>query len=556
VTNTATKTAETEVDPNTGNDSFTVTVTPVSADIAITKAVDNSAPSLNSKVTFTVTATNNGPSAATGVVVTDSLPSGLAYFSSLPSAGSYDSTTGIWTIGGLANGSNATMTLVATATSTTTLTNTATKTGEVQPDPVSSNNSASASVAGVSADITVTKTVNQTTPTLGQNVTYTLVAHNLGPSTAPGVQLHDLLPTGVAFVSYTATQGTYDPVTGIWNVGNMLNGSTVTLSVVVTVKASGLIVNTVTVLGGAYFDPNLSNNISSASIDPPALPGLPNTSAPDGAADTPAVASAPAPPQVIKGLLLAILTVVAGLGVLSLAGVGRRRTRARFGRRRSRKQQDRSPGRVTVGLVAGLLSMAIISVSAGDLATNAAPTATLGPVAGTQLIGSAAVVMNPPPAPPAETFRTVTGSIVPSRLRIPAIGVDSWIGAVALRNDGSMNVPDNLWTSSWLASGPRPGQPGNAVIAGHRGVGTPALFSHLETVQAGDRIYVSDAAGNQLIYEVTRVASMDLSTSTQVAVFGPTSGQNLVLITCFGRYIPSARTYDHRLVVFSRPVSN
>ena len=258
----------------------------------------------------------------------------------------------------------------------------------------------------------------------------------------------------------------------------------------------------------------------------------------------------------VKGLLLAVLTVVAGLGVLSLAGVGRRRTRARFGRRRSRKQMDRSPGRVTVGLVAGLLSMAIISVSAGDLATTAQPTVTLGPVPGTQLIGSAAVVVNPPPPPPAETFSTVTGPIVPSRLRIPAIGVDSSIGAVALRKDGSMNVPDNLWTSSWLATGPRPGQPGNAVIAGHRGVGTPALFSHLETVKAGDRIYVSDAAGNQLIYEVTRVASMDLSASTQVAVFGPTNSQNLVLITCFGRYIPSARTYDHRLVVFSQPVSN
>jgi LPXTG-site transpeptidase (sortase) family protein len=556
VTNTATKTAETEVDPNPGNNSATVTVTPVSADIAITKTVDNSAPSLNSKVTFTVTATNNGPSAATGVVVTDSLPSGLTYFSSLPSVGTYDPLTGLWTIGGLANGSNATLTLVATATSTTTLTNTATKTGEVQPDPVSTNNSASASVAGVSADVTVTKTVNQTTPTLGQNVTYTLVAHNLGPSTAPGVQFHDMLPAQVTFVSYTATQGTYDPVTGYWNVGNMLNGSTVTLSVVVTVKASGLIVNTVTVVPGNYFDPNLLNNISSVTIDPPALPGLPNTSAPDSTADTTAVGAVPARPDMVKGLLLAVLTVVAGLGVLSLAGVGRRRTRARFGRRRSRKQQDRSPGRVTVGLVAGLLSMAIISVSAGDLATTAPPTVTLGPVAGTQLIGSAAVVVNPPPAPPAETFNTVTGSIVPSRLRIPAIGVDSWIGAVALRKDGSMNVPDNLWTSSWLATGPRPGQPGNAVIAGHRGVGTPALFSHLETVKAGDRIYVSDAAGNQLIYEVTRVASMDLSASTQVAVFGPTTSQNLVLITCFGRYIPSARTYDHRLVVFSQPVSN
>jgi hypothetical protein len=51
---------------------------------------------------------------------------------------------------------------------------------------------------------------------------------------------------------------------------------------------------------------------------------------------------------------------------------------------------------------------------------------------------------------------------------------------------------------------------------------------------------------------VTHVASLDLSMSTQIAVFRLTSTQQLVLITCFGSYIPSARTYDHRLVVFSR----
>ena len=93
------------------------------------------------------------PQRATGVVVTDLLPSGLTYVSSLASVGTYDPITGVWNIGGLANGANATLTLVATATSTTTVTNTATKTGEVQPDPVAGNNSASASVTGVSADI-------------------------------------------------------------------------------------------------------------------------------------------------------------------------------------------------------------------------------------------------------------------------------------------------------------------------------------------------------------------------------------------------------------------
>ena len=203
------------------------------------------------------------------------------------------------------------------------------------------------------------------------------------------------------------------------------------------------------------------------------------------------------------------------------------------------------------------LSLVLASLSVGELASlPPAQSATVAGVApGTQLIGSKVVAVEPPAAPTAETFKQVAGPITPSRLRIPSIGVDAWIGAVGLRSDGSMDVPNNLWTSSWLATGPRPGQPGNAVIAGHRGVGSPALFSHLEGVQPGDRIYVSDAAGDEVIYVVTRVASLDLSTSSQVAVFGSSTVPQLVLITCFGQYINSARTYDHRLVVFGRPLA-
>ncbi|HEV2028613.1 MAG TPA: sortase [Candidatus Dormibacteraeota bacterium] len=549
VTNIASKTAEVQPDPVAGNNLAMATVTGQSADIAITKVVDNATPALGSNVTFTVTATNNGPSSATGVVVTDLLPAGLTFVSAVPSVGTYNSATGVWNIGGLTNGFNAALTIVATVTTTSTATNTATKTGEVQPDPVSGNDSASAAVTGVSADINVTKTVNSTTPTVGQNVTYTLVANNLGPSTAPGVQFHDTLPAAVTLVSYTATQGTYNPATGIWNVGSMPNGTTVMLSIVVQVKSSGAIVNTVTTIGGSYFDPNLSNNVSSSAMVATALPGLPNTSAPEGASGGPAQGV----PQKMTGLLVAILTAVAGLGVLGLAGLGRRQTRARFGRRRSRSSRHYSPGRLTIGLLAGLLSVVMVSISVDGIAQHASPTvASLAP--GTQLIGSKAVAVDPPPAPAAETFSAASGPITPSRLRIPAIGIDAWIGAVGLRKDGSMDVPDNLWTSSWLAKGPRPGQAGNAVIAGHRGVGSPALFSHLENVQPGDKIYVSDAAGNQLAYVVTRVAVLDLSASTQVAVFGPTPGPQVVLITCFGRYVPSARTYDHRLVVFSSPL--
>ena len=115
-----------------------------------------------------------------------------------------------------------------------------------------------------------------------------------------------------------------------------------------------------------------------------------------------------------------------------------------------------------------------------------------------------------------------------------------------------MGVPNNLWISAWLSSSARPGQPGNAVIAGHRGIGTPGLFGHLENLRPGDRIHVSDASHGELVYEVTRVASLDLSADTQIQVFGPTTQQQLVLVTCFGRYSSTTRTYDHRLVVFSR----
>jgi LPXTG-site transpeptidase (sortase) family protein len=256
------------------------------------------------------------------------------------------------------------------------------------------------------------------------------------------------------------------------------------------------------------------------------------------------------------GVLVTILMVVAGLGIFLLAGLGRRR-RAGYRMRRSRNRRRPSAGRLAVGWASVLLSLAIASMSLGEVAPlSSAPLAPVaGPAPGTQLIGTKVVAIAAPAAPPvAESFKRVAGPITPSRLRIPSIGVDAWIGAVGLRSDGSMDVPDNLWTSSWLGIGPRPGQAGNAVIAGHRGVGSPALFSHLENVGAGDRIYVSDAAGNEIIYQVTRVAELDLSTSSAVAVFGPTTGQQLVLITCFGRYMNSARTYDHRLVVFSRPL--
>ena len=83
-------------------------------DLSLTKEVDNSRPAVGGNVVFTVTVTNAGPDAATGVAVKDQLPQGLTFVSATPSPGAYDDATGLWTVGHLDNG--ATVTLEVTAT--------------------------------------------------------------------------------------------------------------------------------------------------------------------------------------------------------------------------------------------------------------------------------------------------------------------------------------------------------------------------------------------------------------------------------------------------------
>src|SRR6185503_13011275 len=105
------------LDGNSANNSSTVNVTPVlQADVAIAKTVDNATPLAGTNVTFTVTATNLGPSAVSALTVTDLLPSGYTFVSATPSQGSYVSGTGVWTVGALAAGGNASATLQITAT--------------------------------------------------------------------------------------------------------------------------------------------------------------------------------------------------------------------------------------------------------------------------------------------------------------------------------------------------------------------------------------------------------------------------------------------------------
>ena len=263
VTNTANVSGGSET--NTTNDTASnLTNIVSSADIAVTKTVNNVTPNVGANVTFTLTATNNGPSDATGVQVTDLLPAGLTFVSA--SSGAYTSGTGVWIVGNVANGGSSTLTITATVTGTSAVINTATKSAEVEPDPVAGNNSASVTVTGQSADIAITKTVSNPTPNVGSQVTFTVTAKNNGPSTATGVQVTDLLPGSLTFVTSTPGSPAYSAGTGLWNVGTLANGASATLTITATVTTTAATTNTATKTHEDQVDPVAGNDTASATV--------------------------------------------------------------------------------------------------------------------------------------------------------------------------------------------------------------------------------------------------------------------------------------------------
>ncbi len=147
ITNTAQISASDQLDPdstpnnnNAGeDDQSSITLTPQLADLSLSKTISNPNLTVGQPVTFTLNVNNSGPSTATGVTVTDQLPQGLTFVNASPS-GVYNSTTGVWTVGTLVNGSSASLQITATVASSTAITNTAQVSASNQRDPDSTPN--------------------------------------------------------------------------------------------------------------------------------------------------------------------------------------------------------------------------------------------------------------------------------------------------------------------------------------------------------------------------------------------------------------------------------
>jgi len=144
-------------------------------------------------------------------------------------------------------------------------------------------------------------------------------------------------------------------------------------------------------------------------------------------------------------------------------------------------------------------------------------------------------------------------SALPLRLRIASIGVNAPIEAVGLGADGAMGTPKIPSDTAWYMLGPKPGETGSAVIAGHVNWwnGATSAFARLANIKVGDVIAVQDDLGAITTFTVAQIKRYDV-TADPTNVFISTDGNaHLNLVTCIGTWNKRTKQYNQRLVVFA-----
>jgi uncharacterized repeat protein (TIGR01451 family) len=218
---------------------------------------------MGQNVTYTLTVNSVGAAGATGVTLTDTLPTGVTFVSA---TGGVTPVGGVLTfaLGSLAVGGSATVTIVVTPTATGALNNQANVSGnETDPTPADNTVTQMTTVTPAAmADLSVSGSAPASV-TVGQQVTYTLHVHDSGPSGATGVTLRDTLPSPVRFISAT---GGVTPAGGVltFHLGNLANGANSSVTIIVIPSAAGTLNNRADVSGNEN-DPNPVNNSSTAA---------------------------------------------------------------------------------------------------------------------------------------------------------------------------------------------------------------------------------------------------------------------------------------------------
>jgi len=241
-------------------------VTPVAsaADVGLTMSGSPDPVVLGSNVTYTIGLVNYGPGAAAGVAVTNIFPAGALFVDAAPSVGTV-STNGAgllaWEVGPMAKDSVASMTFTIQPTRSGIATNSAfveTSSADLNPDDDAAE--VLTTVIAQSADLAMGLFSSPNPMILGQDLTYSLVVSNLGPGSATGVSVIDVLPPEATFLSASPSNYVLNGATLTFtNLGVVGNGGQILATIVVRPNVPGTLNNTASCVSPTT-DPRKLNN--------------------------------------------------------------------------------------------------------------------------------------------------------------------------------------------------------------------------------------------------------------------------------------------------------
>ena len=257
-------------DKKAANDTNIVPINVI--DLAVNKTANHQNKTYNygDNVEYVIEIVNNGPGIATDIIATDNLPEGLKFINAnVPGGWTLSISNNKITINGekLANGEKVLITIIAKAAkSNTTLINNIKVNGTGFDSNISNNNDSETIKITPLVDLAITKVVDNANPLFDSIITYTITVVNNGPDASTDVVVKDIWPAnGLKFITST---GTYNPATGIWNVGELGSNEIATITITAKTTAVGKFENKVSVNGTGY-DSNLSNNNASVNITVP-----------------------------------------------------------------------------------------------------------------------------------------------------------------------------------------------------------------------------------------------------------------------------------------------
>jgi sortase (surface protein transpeptidase) len=161
-----------------------------------------------------------------------------------------------------------------------------------------------------------------------------------------------------------------------------------------------------------------------------------------------------------------------------------------------------------------------------------------------------------PQAPAFHSIRSYMDVAEPVRVRVPALRVNSPLVHLGVAPDGTIEVPADYGTAGWFADGPRPGQPGPAVILGHvDSKAGPGVFYRLAKLAAGADVFVDRADGSTIDFRVERTQHVAKTAFPTDLVYGATLEPSLRLVTCGGEFDRARGSYLDNVIVYADPRS-